>query len=168
MPEIASPNSNTTRDGTALACEFVKAQSAVNVNGILSRKGLPTSDSEIDKARLDFERVGPPADALGCQYGRAGATEGVEHDGAAAGAVLDSIRHQRHRLDGRMALQVIQAPGPKRVDPGVIPNVGARTAVASQLDVVEMGCRAHAEHADELVCAAVERALSGVGLRPDH
>ena len=27
-----------------LACEFVKAQSAVNVNGILSRKGLPTSD----------------------------------------------------------------------------------------------------------------------------
>ena len=27
---------------------------------------------------------------------------------------------------------------------------------------------ADTEHADELVCAAVERALSGVGLRPDH
>ena len=31
-----------------------------------------------------------------------------------------------------------------------------------------MGCLADAEHADELVCAAIERALSGVGLCPDH
>jgi hypothetical protein len=45
------------RDGCreALTCELVKAQSAVNLN---SRKRPPTPDGEVDKARLDFERVG--------------------------------------------------------------------------------------------------------------
>ena len=65
-------------------------------------------------------------------------------------------------------LQLVQAPRPKRVDAGVMPDVGARTAVAPELDVVEMGFLAHTEHADELVLAAVERALAGVGLHPDH
>jgi hypothetical protein len=42
------------RDGRdALACEFVEAQSGINVNGILAREGLPALDGDVDKARLD-------------------------------------------------------------------------------------------------------------------
>ena len=67
-----------------------------------------------------------------------------------------------------MALQLVQASGAKRVDAGVMPDIGARTAVAAEFDVVEMGCLPDTKHADELVLAAVERALTGVRLRPDH
>jgi hypothetical protein len=108
------------------------------------------------------------ADALRRQDGRAGATECVEHDVAAAGAVFDAIRHQRDRFDGRMAFQLVQASGPKGVDAGIVPDVRARTAVAPELDVVEMSCLADTEHSDELVRATVERALAGIRLRPDH
>src|SRR4029077_9828179 len=117
------------RDGRdTLACEFVEAQSAINVNGILSREGLPALDGDVDKARLDLDRVSAAADALCCQNGRAGATERIEHDIATAGTVLDGIRHQRDRFDRRMALQLIESSGAKRVDAGVVPDIGPRAA----------------------------------------
>jgi hypothetical protein len=40
--------------------------------------------------------------------------------------------------------------------------------VAPELDVVKMGRIADTEYADMLVGAAIERALTGVGLRPHH
>ena len=40
--------------------------------------------------------------------------------------------------------------------------------MSPKLDVIEMGCVADTVHSDELVLAAVERALTGIGLRPDR
>jgi hypothetical protein len=39
-----------------------------------------------------------------------------------------------------MALQLVQASGAKRVDASVMPDIGTRTAVAAEFDVVEMAC----------------------------
>src|SRR5262249_14786271 len=123
-------------------------------------------DSDVDKARLDLEHEGPPPDTLRCQEGRAGPTEEVEHDIAATAAVPHRIRNQRDRLDRRMRLQLVQATRPERVDPGVMPDVRSRAAVAPQLNVVEVGVLAHGEDADQFMLAAVERALAGIRLYP--
>src|SRR5262249_22731120 len=128
----------------------------------------PTLDSGVDETGLNFYCVGAAADPLGCQDGCAGATERVEHDVAARGTVPDSIGHQRDRFDRRMALQLVEAPRAKRVDAGVMPDIGARTAGAAKLDIVQMRRVANTKHTNELVGAAVERALAGVGLRPNH
>src|SRR5262249_4467886 len=65
-----------------------------------------------------------------------------------------------------MRLELVQATRPERVDPGVMPDVGSRAAVAPQLNVVEVGVLAHAEDADQFMLAAVERALAGIRLYP--
>jgi hypothetical protein len=53
----------------------------------------------IEETGLELERVGPASDPLRRQDRRAGATEGIEHDVAAAGAVLHGICNQRDRFD---------------------------------------------------------------------
>ena len=127
---------------------------------------MPALDSDVDKAGLDLERVGPPPDTLRCQEGRSGPTEEVEHDVAATAAVPHRIRNQRNRLDRRMRLELVHAARPERVDPGVMPHVGSRAAVTPQFNVVEVGIVAHAEDADQFMLAAVERALAGIRLYP--
>ena len=121
----------------ALAGELVKAQPTGSMDGILSCKGLPAPDGDIDQARLDLDRVSAASDPLCCQDGCAGAAECIEHDVAAAGTVLDGIRHQRDRFDRRMALQLIFAFRTKCVDAGVVPDIGAGAAVAAELDVAD-------------------------------
>src|SRR5215470_549868 len=128
--------------------------------------GVPALDRDVDEAGLDLERVGPTPDTLGCQERRSGPTEEVEHDVATTAAVPHRIRNQRDRLDRRMRLQLVQAARPERVDPGVMPHVGSRAAVAPQLNVVEVGGLAHAENADQFMLAAVERALASIRLYP--
>src|SRR5213080_1056675 len=49
-----------------------------------------------------------------------------------------------------------------------MPDVGARTAVAPELDVVEVRLPADSKDADQLVLASVERALAGIRLHPDR
>src|SRR5437879_4752162 len=132
-----------------------------------SAKGLPALDGDIDEAGLDLDRVGPAPDPLRCKDGRAGPTEDVEHDVAPTGAIPHRIRNQRDRLDRRVELELVQAARPKRVDPGVVPDVGSRATVASQFDVVEVGVHADAEDADQLMLAPVKRALAGIRLHPD-
>jgi hypothetical protein len=39
----------------ALACDFVEDQSALDVNGVLAREGLPASDGDVDETRLELE-----------------------------------------------------------------------------------------------------------------
>ena len=55
-----------------------------------------------------------------------------------------------------MRLELVQPARPKRVDPGVVPHIGSRAAVAPQLDVVEVDLRANTEDADQFMLAAVE------------
>jgi len=108
----------------ALAGDFVEGQAGLGVNGVLAREGLPAPDGDVDEAGLELQRVGPASDPLRRQDRRAGATEGIEHDVAAAGAVFHGIRNQGDRFDRRMGLEVIQAAGSEGVDPGVMPDVG--------------------------------------------
>src|SRR5262245_17186867 len=126
---ISRRSAGSGRDD-ARACDVVKAQATLCANGILSRKGLPALDGDVDEAGLDLECVGSAPDTLRCQEGRSGPTEEVEHDVAATAAVPYRVCNQRDRLDRRMRLQLVQAARPERVDPGVMPDVGSRAAVA--------------------------------------
>src|SRR5262249_57095255 len=123
--QISRRSARSGRDD-ARACDVVETQATLRPNGILSRKGLPTPDRDVDEAGLDLERVGPPPDTLRCQEGRSGSTEEVEHDVAATAAIPYRIRNQRDRLDRRMRLQLVHAARPERIDPGVMPDVGSR------------------------------------------
>src|SRR5262249_59680115 len=109
----------------------VEAQATLRANGILSRKGLPALDRDVDEAGLDLECVGSTPETLGCQEGRSRPTEEVEHDVAATAAVPHRIRDQRDRLDRRMRLELVQTARPERVDPGVMPDVGSRAVPIS-------------------------------------
>ena len=117
---------------------------------------MPALDGDVGEAGLDLERVGPAPNALRCQDGRPRPTEDVEHDVAATGAVPYRVGNERHRLDRRMELKLVQAARPERVDPGVVPDVRPRATVASQFNVVEMGLLPNTEDADQLMLAAVE------------
>jgi len=101
-----------TRYRAALADDFVEGQAGLGVNGILAREGLPALDGNIDETRLELERVGSAPDALRRQDRRAGTTEGVEHDVAAACAVFYGIRDQGDRLNRRVGLQLVEAASP--------------------------------------------------------
>jgi hypothetical protein len=101
----------------AFICDFVEGQAGIGVDGILPGKGLPPLDRDIDEAWLKLDRVGPPADALRRQNGRAGSAETVEHDVAATGnptsSRLDAVKLQRHltlaiRLLPPAALRAVQ------------------------------------------------------------
>src|SRR5262249_29338823 len=135
-------------------CDFVKGQAGLGMNGVLARERLPAFDRDIDEARLELQRIGPPPDPLRRQNGRSRPAEGVEHDVAASGAVLDRIGDERDRLDGRVGLELVETPCAERIDAGVMPDVRPRSAVAPQFNVVEMGPIAYTEHTNELVLAA--------------
>src|SRR5215471_7873093 len=111
-PQEDPPTAHTSlrRNGlcSAFACDFVESQAGLGVNGVLAREGLPALDGHVDEARLELQRVGPAPDPLRRKDRRAGATEGVEYDVAAAGAVLHGIRYQGDRLDCRMGLELVQ------------------------------------------------------------
>ena len=107
------------------ASDFLERQTGIDVDGITTGEGLPAPDRDIDVARIDFESAGLPADPFGREQRRARATEGVEHNVVAVGAVFDRIGDESDRLDGRVRAQVVHAPGAKRVDAGVFPDIGA-------------------------------------------
>src|SRR5262245_36467203 len=48
-----------------LICDFIKAEAAVRVNCVPAGKGLPSTDSDIDEARLDLHRAGMASHPLG-------------------------------------------------------------------------------------------------------
>src|SRR4029453_10127432 len=56
--------------------------------------------------------------------------------------------------------------GTERVHSGVMPHVRARTPMPPKLDIVEMWRLPDAKDANELVLAAIERALPSIRLHP--
>src|SRR5262249_30037940 len=96
----------------------------LGVNGVLAREGLPALDGHVDEARLELQRVGPAPDPLRRKDRRAGATEGVEYDVAAAGGGPPGIPYPGDRRDPPLGLELVQAARPERVDPRVMPDVG--------------------------------------------
>src|SRR5205085_9317745 len=99
---------------------------------------LPATDYRIDISGIEFQPIAAPAGALGGDYRRAAAEKGVEHDVAAGRAVEDRVGHHRHRLHGRVQRQKIAlaAVSGKRVDPRVMPHIGAVAAELAELDIV--------------------------------
>ena len=79
------------RGSPSIASDFLESQASVDVDGVFAGEGLPTPDRDIDVTRIDFDRAGLPADPFGREQRRAGATEGIEHNVVALGAVLDCI-----------------------------------------------------------------------------
>jgi hypothetical protein len=53
--------------------------------------------------------------------------------------VLDGVSNQRHRFNGGMGMQVIHPSGAKGIGTSIFPDVGARAAVTTKLDGVEVG-----------------------------
>src|SRR5262249_31696595 len=66
---------------------------------------LPAGDRDVDITGVELESVGDTAGVLGCDDRRAAAGEGVEYEIAPPCAVPDRVRHQGHRLHGRMHRQ---------------------------------------------------------------
>ena len=58
-------------------------------------------------------------------------------------------------------------PGRKRVDAGIVPDVGAVAATAAKLDIVDVRRGADLEHEHQLVLRPIERSHAAVVLVPD-
>ena len=58
-------------------------------------------------------------------------------------------------------------PVPKRVDPGVVPNVSPISAGVAKPETVGMGRCSGLEHKHQLVLASIKRSHAAVGLVPD-
>src|SRR5262245_42851749 len=86
----------------ALGRNLIEAQPALGVACVPASKGLPASDGDVDKTRLNFKRPGMTSDPLGRHDRGARAAESVEDNIVPPCAVLDGVGHQRNRLGGRM------------------------------------------------------------------
>jgi hypothetical protein len=86
----------------ALGSEFIERQAGINVNGVAPRESLPSTDRDIDKLGIDFERIGMPAHSFGREDGGPGPAEGIQNDIAAASDVFDCVRNERDRFNGGM------------------------------------------------------------------
>src|SRR5262245_21208485 len=64
-------------------------------------------------------------------------------------------------------MQVIQTASAERVDPRVLPDIGAVAAMTAEFDVVEMRRITDAEDGNELVLAAIKASLASIILDPD-
>ena len=92
----------------------------------------------------------------------------VEHEISSPGAVLHGVGHQHDRLYGRVALKLVQAPGPETVDAGVMPHIRPRPAVAAELDIIEVRILATLNTPINLVLRCGKSALTRIGLDPDR
>ena len=60
-----------------------------------------------------------------------------------------------------MGLELVEATRPEGIDSGVMPDVGARTAVPPELDVVEVWLLANAKDADQLHMGGIAELIDG-------
>src|SRR3981081_378543 len=126
----------------------------------------PTQDGvAIGRVQLDQPRQA--SGLLRSNQGRSGPAEGIEYDLAASGTVSDRLGDQCPRLDGRMHRQVFPARGSERVDPGIVPNIGAVAPSIPEPKIVGVGGGANFEHQNQPVLATVECPHATVGLVPD-
>src|SRR6516164_7725935 len=124
--------------------------------GSFTGVGLPASHCDVDVVRINLERPRLTSRPLGCDQDCPAATKWIEHQTAAARAILYGICNHCDRFDGRMHRQLIQSACVPAANAGIIPNVCSMAAMLSQLEIVEMRCGAGLPDEDELVLGAIE------------
>src|SRR5262245_11111099 len=127
----------------------------------------PASDRYVDVSRIDVEAAKAPSHPLGSNECRPRAEEEVEDEVTATRHVLDRIGHQSAGLDRRMQGQILATATLKRIDGGIVPDVGAIASVLAQLHRVEMRHVTDPEYENQLVFRAIERPHFRIGLIPD-
>lgn len=137
------------------------------MNCVFAGHLLPAADSRIHIEGINFEPIPAAAHFLGRENRGSRTAEEIEHDIAPFSAVAHCIANQRDGLDGGMSCKITQASRAERVDAGIGPNIRPRTAMTTELDVIQMRARARAEHGNLFMRAAVKAALASVGLSPD-
>src|SRR5689334_23260595 len=108
------------------------------MTGRLSAKGFPAANDDVDIVRIELDTAADPASLLRGDQRGAAAGEGIEHDTAAVRAVLDGVGHQCHRLNGGVHGKFFQPAWPERVDPRILPDVGAIPPLLPEAEVVDV------------------------------
>ena len=133
-----------------------------------SGQPLPTTNGDIDVERVKFDDPGDPAGPFCRQHGRAASAKWVEDDTVPTTAVADQIRNEGNRLCGRMQFELASACRMEAVDPGIIENIGPVPPLTSQAKIIDVRRGTVLEGSDQLMLAAVEAALTGIGFVPDQ
>src|SRR5260221_548667 len=98
--------------------------------------------------------------------GRPTAAEAIEHDAGAVRDVLDGVRDQGNRFDGRVQYELLVALDPESVHPTVLPNVCPISPMLAELKTIDVRRAAGLERKDQLMAGAVEGAHPTLVLDP--
>jgi hypothetical protein len=147
--------SNTLR--VALLFDGLKRLVRTRQDGRLAGVDLPASDRDVDVMRVDFQRAGLAAGPLG----------GDQNRPAPPGTVLDRVRHQGDRFDGRVHCELIQTAWSYRVDASIGPDICSVTSMLPQLKVVDVWFSPALPDEDQFVLRTIKSSHPGIRLGPD-
>src|SRR5581483_9551943 len=115
---IFMPRSGGDRAGGALCRDRLEGFTRVGEHGRLAAIGLPAAHRDVDIGGIDLKRPRLPAGLFGCDQNGAAAAKGVEHQAAAARAILERVRDQCDRLDRWVHGELLQPSRTHAVDAG--------------------------------------------------
>src|SRR5262245_6469436 len=106
------------------------------MHDVSTGEGLPSPNGDIDVLGFNFHPTRASPSPLGCEERRTSAAERVEDDVVAAGTVLYRVGDHHDWLHCWVIAQIVHPARLERVRAGILPDVGAVSAVASQLNCV--------------------------------
>lgn len=134
----------------------------------MSGELLPARDDGVAIERIEFDEPGGASAGLCGDQGRARAPERIKDDVTPMRTVLDGVRDQGDRFDGRVHGKRLRPSLADTAHTGMIPHVGAVAASVAQPKSVDVRCGPNLEDEYQLVFGAVEGPHARVGLVPDH
>src|SRR5260370_28474402 len=137
-------------------------------NRIIFRTILPTANNAVDVDRIDLDQPCLTTCLMCRNQGRPTAAEAIEHDGGAVRDVLDGVRDQGNRFDGRVQYELLVALDPESVHPTVLPNVCPISPMLAELKTIDVRRAAGLERKDQLMAGRVEGAHPPLILYPPH
>jgi hypothetical protein len=99
---------------------------------------FPTTKNAVAIDGIEFAKPSPTSRLVRGDQRRAGASEEVKNDAAAARNVLNRVGDHLDRLDCWMQLELIEPTGFEGVDAAIFPHVGAIAAVLAKLETVDV------------------------------
>ena len=152
--------------GTSLLFNLFEWESVRLQDGFLFGHSLPASNGHIDVCGFILKAIRNSAHLFGRQYRGARSGKLVENDVSPCGAIEQRVRYKSDRFDRRMRCEIFEAVLPERIDARIRPDIGPVPPEPSQLHIVSMRVTTNPKHSDELVLAAIERALAGIRFIP--